>query len=79
MVYVSEFCLRGSLPRETIQRKMVICDRGVNGRSEKGEAIKEAGGVAMILANTEINQEEDSIKRSSPASYIDRLRRVASF
>ncbi|EOA37865.1 hypothetical protein CARUB_v10012040mg [Capsella rubella] len=57
----SEFCLRGSLPREVIQGKMVICDRGVNGRSEKGEAIKEAGGVAMILANTEINQEEDSI------------------
>lgn len=57
----SEFCLRGSLPREIIRGKMVICDRGVNGRSEKGEAIKEAGGVAMILANTEINQEEDSI------------------
>nr|ABD64827.1 putative subtilisin serine protease of stomatal density and distribution [Isatis tinctoria] len=57
----SEFCLRGSLPREKIQGKMVICDRGVNGRSEKGQAIKEAGGVAMILANIEINQEEDSI------------------
>lgn len=57
----SEFCLRGSLPRDIIRGKMVICDRGVNGRSEKGEAIKEAGGVAMILANTEINQEEDSI------------------
>ncbi|KFK42754.1 hypothetical protein AALP_AA1G035200 [Arabis alpina] len=57
----SEFCLRGSLPREKIKGKMVICDRGVNGRSEKGQAIKEAGGVAMILANTEINQEEDSI------------------
>ncbi|KAL9304953.1 Subtilisin-like protease SBT1.2 [Arabidopsis thaliana] len=57
----SEFCLRGSLPREEIRGKMVICDRGVNGRSEKGEAVKEAGGVAMILANTEINQEEDSI------------------
>ena len=57
----SEFCLRGSLPRESVQGKMVICDRGVNGRSEKGQAVKEAGGVAMILANTEINQEEDSV------------------
>ncbi|KAG2330314.1 hypothetical protein Bca4012_020082 [Brassica carinata] len=27
----SKFCLRGSLPRETIQDKMMICDRGVNG------------------------------------------------
>ncbi|XP_010558849.1 PREDICTED: subtilisin-like protease SBT1.2 [Tarenaya hassleriana] len=56
-----EFCLRGSLPREKVHGKMVICDRGINGRSEKGEAVREAGGAAMILANTEINGEEDSV------------------
>ncbi|KAI6698878.1 hypothetical protein NL676_018997 [Syzygium grande] len=57
----SEFCLQGSLPREKVQGKMVVCDRGVNGRSEKGQIVKEAGGAAMILANTEINLEEDSV------------------
>ncbi|GLT41473.1 hypothetical protein SLA2020_155340 [Shorea laevis] len=57
----SEFCLRGSLPRSKVRGKMVICDRGVNGRAEKGQVVKEAGGAAMILANTVINLEEDSV------------------
>ncbi|KAM3325985.1 hypothetical protein P3S67_001111 [Capsicum chacoense] len=38
-----------------------LCDRGVNGRAEKGHVVKEAGGAAMILANTAINLEEDSV------------------
>ncbi|KAF7818477.1 subtilisin-like protease SBT1.2 [Senna tora] len=57
----SQFCLRGSLPRHKVEGKMVVCDRGVNGRAEKGQVVKEAGGAAMILANTEINLEEDSV------------------
>ncbi|KAL8055285.1 hypothetical protein ABFX02_04G046900 [Erythranthe guttata] len=57
----SEFCLRGSLTRSKVRGKMVVCDRGVNGRAEKGQIVKEAGGAAMILANTEINLEEDSV------------------
>ncbi|KAL2238706.1 subtilisin-like protease SBT1.2 [Sesamum indicum] len=57
----SEFCLRGSLPKAKVRGKMVVCDRGVNGRAEKGQIVKEAGGAAMILANTEINLEEDSV------------------
>lgn len=67
----SEFCLQGSLPRAKVAGKMVVCDRGVNGRAEKGEAVKEAGGAAMILANTEINLEEDSVDAHVlPASLI---------
>lgn len=57
----SEFCFSGSLPREKVHGKMVICDRGVNGRTEKGQVVKDSGGAAMILANTEINLEEDSV------------------
>ncbi|XP_023553603.1 subtilisin-like protease SBT1.2 [Cucurbita pepo subsp. pepo] len=57
----SELCLKGSLPREQVEGKMVVCDRGVNGRSEKGQIVKESGGAAMILANTEINLEEDLV------------------
>ncbi|KAK4794943.1 hypothetical protein SAY86_012937 [Trapa natans] len=57
----SEYCFRGSLPMDIVRGKMVVCDRGVNGRAEKGEVVKEAGGAAMILANTEINGEEDSV------------------
>ncbi|KAK8955585.1 Subtilisin-like protease SDD1 [Platanthera guangdongensis] len=44
-----------------VEGKMVICHRGVNGRAEKGEAVKEAGGAAMIIANSIVNQEEDSV------------------
>ncbi|KAK8496300.1 hypothetical protein V6N12_063873 [Hibiscus sabdariffa] len=57
----SEVCFKGSLPKAKVQGKMVVCDRGVNGRAEKGLAVKDAGGAAMILANTEINLEEDSV------------------
>ncbi|CAB4321724.1 unnamed protein product [Prunus armeniaca] len=57
----SEYCFRGSLPRAIVRGKIVVCDRGVNGRAEKGEVVKEAGGAAMILANTEINLEENSV------------------
>lgn len=57
----SEFCFKQSLPRSKVRGKMVVCDRGVNGRAEKGQVVKDAGGAAMILANTEINLEEDSV------------------
>ena len=35
--------------------KIVVCDRGVTARVNKGIAVKEAGGVGMILANTSPN------------------------
>ncbi|XP_072988581.1 subtilisin-like protease SBT1.2 [Typha latifolia] len=57
----SEYCVRGSLPRARVEGKMVVCDRGINGRAEKGEVVKESGGAAMVLANSQINQQEDSV------------------
>ncbi|WOG85914.1 hypothetical protein DCAR_0105107 [Daucus carota subsp. sativus] len=56
-----DYCMKNSLRRAKVQGKMVVCDRGINGRAEKGQVVKEAGGAAMILANTEINYEEDSV------------------
>ncbi|KAG9447731.1 hypothetical protein H6P81_013859 [Aristolochia fimbriata] len=56
-----ELCFKGSLSKARVGGKMVVCDRGTNGRSEKGEVVREAGGAAMILANAEINKEEDSV------------------
>uniref|UniRef100_A0A0A9BAI5 Subtilisin-like protease SBT1.2 n=1 Tax=Arundo donax TaxID=35708 RepID=A0A0A9BAI5_ARUDO len=57
----SEYCLRGSLDAAAVAGKMVVCDRGITGRADKGEAVKEAGGAGMVLANSEINGQEDSI------------------
>lgn len=35
--------------------KIVVCDRGVSARVNKSQAVKEAGGVGMILVNTSIS------------------------
>ncbi|HUQ79015.1 MAG TPA: S8 family serine peptidase [Patescibacteria group bacterium] len=35
--------------------KIVVCDRGVNARVDKSLAVKDAGGVGMILVNTSPN------------------------
>ena len=35
--------------------KIVVCDRGVSGRTNKSLAVERAGGVGMILLNTSVN------------------------
>ena len=38
-----------------VKGKIVVCDRGGNGRTNKSLAVQEAGGVGMILVNTSPN------------------------
>lgn len=48
----SAFCGNGSLANMNVRVKVVLCDRGGGiGRVDKGQEVKNAGGVAMILAN----------------------------
>ncbi|XP_020090216.1 subtilisin-like protease SBT1.4 [Ananas comosus] len=54
----SRLCIPGALDADKVAGKIVLCDRGLNARVEKGSAVKIAGGAAMILANTEENGEE---------------------
>ncbi|XP_068659976.1 subtilisin-like protease SBT1.8 [Aristolochia californica] len=54
----SNLCLPGSLDKRVATGKVVLCDRGINARVEKGAVVKEAGGVGMILANTAASGEE---------------------
>ncbi|CAI9767102.1 unnamed protein product [Fraxinus pennsylvanica] len=49
--YSSSLCLEGSLDPNIVQGKIVLCDRGINSRASKGEVVKKAGGIGMILAN----------------------------
>ncbi|KAG6382574.1 hypothetical protein SASPL_157755 [Salvia splendens] len=49
--YSSSLCLDGSLDPNVVKGKIVLCDRGINSRAVKGEVVKKAGGVGMILAN----------------------------
>ncbi|KAL8040216.1 hypothetical protein ABFX02_10G083800 [Erythranthe guttata] len=51
-------CLAGSLDPAAVRGKVVLCDRGISARVEKGSVVKEAGGVGMILANTAASGEE---------------------
>ncbi|KDP22364.1 hypothetical protein JCGZ_26195 [Jatropha curcas] len=54
----SSLCLEGTLNPHTVAGKIVICDRGISPRVQKGQVAKDAGAVGMILSNTEANGEE---------------------
>ena len=54
----SSLCLPGSLEQDLVGGKVVVCDRGVNLGAEKGEVVRDAGGVGMILANMAADGEE---------------------
>lgn len=54
----NNLCLAGSLNRAVVRGKVVVCDRGISARVEKGSVVREAGGVGMILANTAASGEE---------------------
>ncbi|KAF7813206.1 subtilisin-like protease SBT1.3 [Senna tora] len=51
-------CLEGTMSPKLVSGKIVICDRGISPRVQKGQVVKRAGGVGMILTNTEANGEE---------------------
>lgn len=51
-------CMTNTLIPEKVAGKVVMCDRGVNPRVQKGSVVKAAGGIGMILANTGTNGEE---------------------
>ncbi|CAA0832194.1 subtilase 1.3 [Striga hermonthica] len=54
----SSMCLEGTLNPRSVAGKIVICDRGISPRVQKGQVVKDAGGVGMILTNTAANGEE---------------------
>ncbi|XP_045812225.1 subtilisin-like protease SBT1.7 [Trifolium pratense] len=49
-------CLPGSLDPKKVSGKIVLCDRGGISRTEKGNVVKSAGGLGMVLANTDGEQ-----------------------
>uniref|UniRef100_A0ACD5YV32 Uncharacterized protein n=1 Tax=Avena sativa TaxID=4498 RepID=A0ACD5YV32_AVESA len=48
----SNICEPGKLNATMVAGKIVLCESGVNGATAKGEAVKIAGGVGLILAST---------------------------
>ncbi|KAJ7944494.1 subtilisin-like protease [Quillaja saponaria] len=51
-------CMMGTLTPDKVAGKIVLCERGVNARVQKGAVVKAAGGLGMVLANTAANGEE---------------------
>jgi hypothetical protein len=56
--------------------KIVLCDRGVTARINKSLAVKEAGGVGMVLANTSSNT-LNAEPHSVPSVHVSHLVRPA--
>ena len=48
-------CYPGTLDPALVTGKIVVCDRGVIGRTEKSLAVQQAGGVGMVLINPTAN------------------------
>lgn len=44
-------CMPGSLDKEKVEGKIVLCDRGGSPRVAKGEVVRLAGGAGVIVAN----------------------------
>ncbi|KAK9742890.1 hypothetical protein RND81_03G203600 [Saponaria officinalis] len=54
----AEFCLNGTLSPSLVKDKIVLCERGITSRTEKGFVVKSAGGAGMLLLNSPIEGEE---------------------
>ncbi|VAI61652.1 unnamed protein product [Triticum turgidum subsp. durum] len=54
----SNICEAGKLNPDLVAGKIVLCDPGVNGRTEKGFAVKLAGGAGAILGGDEAQGEQ---------------------
>ncbi|XP_023553317.1 subtilisin-like protease SBT5.4 [Cucurbita pepo subsp. pepo] len=64
-------CLGGSLDPKKVKGKIVVCHRGNNGRVDKGYVAAQAGAVAMILVDDEVDG--DGLMADAhllPASHI---------
>ncbi|XP_062154440.1 subtilisin-like protease SBT1.4 [Alnus glutinosa] len=78
LVYAADcgnrYCYMGSLEPSKVTGKIVVCDRGGNARVEKGSAVKLAGGLGLILANTADSGEElISDSHLLPATMVGRI------
>ncbi|KAL5205752.1 hypothetical protein ABZP36_033961 [Zizania latifolia] len=54
----ARLCIEGSLDEAKVEGRIVVCMRGKNARVEKGEAVRRAGGVGLVLANDEATGNE---------------------
>jgi subtilisin family serine protease len=66
-----ELCFSGTLDPAKVAGKIVLCKRGGNARIDKSLAVKEAGGVGMILYNVSDAQDEDADFHFVPTVHVN--------
>lgn len=66
----AELCLPGTLDPAAVQGKAVLCKRGNNPRVEKGEVVRDAGGVGMVLYNATADEELAADGHVVPAAHV---------
>jgi subtilisin family serine protease len=71
-------CFPGTLDPAKVTGKIVVCDRGVNDRVAKSLAVKQAGGVGMVLANTSAAQSLNADFHSVPSIHVDNVSGAAA-
>src|SRR6478735_8283060 len=67
----TRLCFPGTLDPAKVTGKIVVCDRGVNDRVAKSAAVKQAGGIGMVLANTSAAQSLNADFHSVPTIHVD--------
>ena len=68
----AKLCAAGTLDPAKASGKVVLCDRGVVDRIEKGFEVKRVGGVGMVMANTSANSLNGDY-HPVPAVHIDHI------
>jgi hypothetical protein len=63
-------CIAGTLDPAKATGKVVVCNRGVNARIDKGFEVQRAGGVGIVLANTTANSLNGDY-HPVPAVHVD--------
>jgi hypothetical protein len=67
----SPLCFVGELNPSAVAGKIVLCQRGVSARVDKSLAVKEAGGVGMILFNTSDAQSLNTDNHHLPSLHVN--------
>ena len=68
--YSSEFAGQAALDPAKVTGKIVLCTRGVNARVDKSAAVKEAGGIGMVLIDSAASQSPSADFHAVPSIHV---------
>ncbi|MFF4082508.1 S8 family serine peptidase [Streptomyces sp. NPDC001777] len=67
----ADYCMPDSLDPARTAGKIVVCERGVNGRADKSVEVERAGGIGLVLVNPG-DESTDGDLHSVPAVHLDK-------